>query len=266
MKNLEGEFDQANQKLFNGRPTDSIKLFAQIAKDAETAENYLITARSLHGAGLASLSISGGADSSRMQQAITFLEQAAKYYKLSEQEDSYLAQLYNDIATAYRKSGLNSQAIEYIQKSIETAESLEQYIDKAKALANMALIYLSKKDFNSSNDYFQKCFQALRKDLSGGIKLVEIKYWFSQSQFVQKQYSEAKLTLEDILSWCDADHDGETFDEIKSRILCLLGIVEHELGNESMAKLYAAKYIKLTKSFEIEARQSIDHDLNIIVS
>lgn len=266
MVSLEGRLSQAEQLVENGQPVKSLGKLAQIAKDAEVQQDILALAKAFHLAGVSSLTIATNSASTRMRDAIEYLEKATDLYSQTEQPDERFAAVFNDIATAYLRSDLKSNCFDFAQKAIGISQPLNLYGELTRSYSIIAQQYELGKEYPVADEYYQKALLNQRQDTKQGLAVVNLKYLIARSQIRKEHYIEASEALEEGWGWIVADHGSRTFRLAESYTVGLLALVKDKMGQINDAKKLGDRFLQLVSQFEPEVRNVVENDLNSVLS
>jgi hydrogenase-4 transcriptional activator len=149
------------------------------------------------------------------KQAIVYLEKGG--------HKRYLATAYNNLGDNLRYYGLWSEAIEYLNKSIETAEQVSDFRVAATACITLAEILSSKGEFSEAESYLKRSLEWARSCDDKWLESNALRIWAQvQSRQGHRQAALKSLRQALRLSTSIGDLHGVTLAQIELAAVHLL--------------------------------------------
>ncbi|MEX1123849.1 MAG: tetratricopeptide repeat protein [Patescibacteria group bacterium] len=264
-KTLEGLLEKADNLRHSARTDEAIRTYLEAAEVAKQAEEYQVVAQSLRLAGVAARKSISRADSSIFRDVNSYFQAAEQLYKqLGDNEG--LGELYRDMAVANDNAGQKTTALNYYQQSIELLEKSGSPGALAITYDKLGLHYYKFGDNQTAITHIKKALELFKDDPTQGF--FQATTWLDYAKVLTRsgQTAEAVDWAEQSLSWFEADHDNETYNQRRAQLYGLLSVLYDQIGREKSAKDFARHYEKLLKTFSPATAQALREELKQVLT
>lgn len=258
-------FSQADIFRNSGRVEEAVQAYADIAQLAQEENELVYRARAMQMAGASLNSTVTPKLASRSRDAQNFISQAIDLYRqLNDNRGEGAA--WRDMAISQGKFRQDNSALTSFQKSIELLEQAEDKSELGITYDKLGKLLARRGDLAGAIQHLNKAESLFRQDPSNGFYQATTLYDKAIILTLKGDLDAAVSLTAESLSWFEADHGEEKFEERCFEISCLAAVLWSLLGEPKKAREYENRQQKLIDKLDPEVANVIERELETLLA
>lgn len=259
-KTFEELFLEADNFRNNGKVDEAVQAYAVIVEKAQKDNAVPEAARAMQ---MSAASINSSLNLqtiSRYKDSLNYLNKAVSLYR-SLNDQVNIGGSYRDMGIAAGKVR-DQKAIEYFDKAIAVLEKTDDLGQLAITYDKLGVYYARGGELDQAIANINKALALYDKTSFANFFRATTLYDKARVLILQKKYQESINFALEALSWFQADHDEEQYQERICEISGLIGLSYNALGQEKEAKDYLTSYQAALKKMDAAVVQVLESELS----